>query len=71
MADGLIFFMYIIAGSMGLVGVLQILLLFRYGNTGNRALFTPMRRFMLCTVAMDFLYLGYDYYRLKQGEHTL
>ncbi len=29
MADGLIFFMYIVAGSMGLVGVLRILLLFR------------------------------------------
>ena len=69
MNDTIIFFLYIIAGSMGLVGIIQILILMYYGNTGNRGLFRSICLFMICTAAIDFLYLGYDYYRLRTGHY--
>ena len=69
MADSIIFFLYIFAGSMGLVGIIQILMLAHFDNTGNRDLFRSMCLFMICTAAIDFLYLGYDYYRLRVGHY--
>ncbi len=69
MNEAPIFFLYIIAGSAGITGILQVVLLAHYGNTGNRRLFRAMCLFMLCTAAIDFLYLGYDYYRLRFGVY--
>gem|GEM_PF-3765004 len=69
MADSIIFFLYIFAGSMGLVGIIQILMLAHFDNIGNRDLFRSMCLFMVCTAAIDFLYLGYDYYRLRVGHY--
>ncbi len=54
---------------MGLVGIIQILMLAHFDNTGNRDLFRSMCLFMICTAAIDFLYLGYDYYRLRVGHY--
>ena len=69
MADSIIFFLYVFAGSMGLVGIIQLLMLAHFDNTGNRELFRSMCLFMVCTAAIDFLYLGYDYYRLRVGHY--
>lgn len=71
MMEELLLFTYIFAGFAGVLAILLIFILVKYGAKGNKKILNALKYFTACTMAIDILYFAIDWVALRQGERII
>lgn len=71
MIKELLLFTYIFAGFAGLLAILLIFILVKYGSKRDKKILTALKYFTACTMAIDILYFAIDWVALRQGERII
>lgn len=56
MFSNILFFTYILAGFVGIIAIIMVVLIIRHRREGNRQLLTSAVGFLICTIMVDIMY---------------